>query len=335
MRYRPLGASGIESSVVGLGTWAIGGWMWGGTNETESIRAIHAAIDAGINLIDTAPVYGFGVSEKITGKAIHKRRDKVVLATKCGLVWHVEKGEHFFDSDEKHVCADAKEKKVHRCLSPKVIRHEIEQSLRRLGVETIDLYQTHWQDPTTPIADTMGELLKIKEEGKIRAIGVSNATPAEMDEYRKAGVLDTGQELYSMLDRKHETVNLPYCVDNNMAFLAYSPLAQGLLTGKIGPDRIFEDGDQRNNNPRFGVENRSKVATMLEAFNPILEHKGVTLTQLAIAWTTHQRGCTHVLVGARNPDQAVENAAAGDIVLSDEELAVMTNAIKMHTADMP
>lgn len=335
MQYRSLGSSDIEASAIGFGAWAIGGWMWGGTDEATAIRAIHAAVDAGINLIDTAPAYAFGVSEEIVGKAIQDRRDKVIVATKCGLVWHVEKGTHSFNSDRKHPRDDATEMRVYRYLGPEAIRYEIEQSLRRLRIETIDLYQTHWQDPTTPIADTVRELMKLKEEGKIRAIGASNATPAEMDEYRKAGQLDSDQELFSMLDRKQDKENLPYCATNNIAFLAYAPLGQGLLTGKIGPERRFEEGDQRNLKARFTVENRQKVATMLEEFKRIAKEKGATLGQLAIAWTIQQRGCTHALVGARTPEQAIENAGAGDILLSPEELATMTKAIETHTVDLP
>jgi len=335
MKHRPLGGSGIEASVVGFGAWAIGGWMWGGADRAAAVRAIHAALDAGINLIDTAPIYGFGASEEIVGEALRGRRDKAVLATKCGLVWHVEKGDHFFNSDEKHPRADATERKVYRCLDPKVIRHEVEQSLRRLGVETIDLYQTHWQDPTTPVADTMAELLTLKQAGKIRAIGVSNATPEQMDQYRAVGTLDSDQELYSMLDRKVEASQLPYCAGHGLAFLAYSPIAQGLLTGKIGPDRAFDEGDQRNLKPRFSVENRRKVAAMLDVFRPVADAHRVTPAQLAIAWTVSQTGCTHALVGARTPEQAAENAKAGDVELAPADLDVMRKAIETHAADIP
>jgi aryl-alcohol dehydrogenase-like predicted oxidoreductase len=199
-----------------------------------------------------------------------------------------------------------------------------------LKTDHIDLYQTHWQETTTPIADTMAELLKLKEEGKIRAIGCSNATPEQMDEYRAAGQLDSDQERYSMIDLKHETDNLPYCADNNMAFLAYSPIGQGLLTGKMGPDRVFNDGDLRNGNKRFSVENRAKVAAMLDEFRPIADGRGISMTQLTVAWTIAQRGCSHALVGARTPEQARENAAAGDIVLNEDELAAMRTAIRKH-----
>jgi methylglyoxal reductase len=334
MKYRTLGKSGIEASVVGVGTWAIGGWMWGGADEAESVRAIHAAIDAGVNLIDTAPVYGFGLSEKAVGKAIRDRRDKVVLATKCGLVWHEERGEFFFASDEKHP-RDEGQIKVYRYLAPDTIRREVEWSLKRLGTDRIDLLQTHWQDSTTPIADTMHTLMELKKEGKIRAIGCSNATPEQMDEYRAAGQLDVDQELFSMLDRKHQRENLPYCAKHKIAFFAYSPLAQGLLSGKIGPERTFQDGDQRRDKPRFSAENREKIQRLLDLFRPIAERHGISLGQLTIAWTLSQKGCTHALVGARTARQAVENAKAGAVDLPREELRAMDKAIDEHAADIP
>ena len=334
MQYRSLGKSGIEAAVVGLGAWAIGGWMWGGADEAESIRAIHAAIDAGMNLIDTAPVYGFGRSEEVVGKAIRDRRDKVVLATKCGLVWHEERGELFFASDEKHPTEDG-QIKVHRYLAPGTIRHEVEWSLKRLGTDCIDLLQTHWQDSTTPIVATMHTLMELKKEGKIRAIGCSNATPAQMDEYRAAGQLDVDQELFSMLDRRQERENLPYCAKYKIAFLAYSPLAQGLLTGKIGPERAFQDGDQRRGKPRFSSENRQKIQRLVDTFCPIAEGHGVSVGQLAIAWTVSQKGCTHALVGARTARQAAENAKAGAVELTTGELQAMGKAIEEHAADIP
>ncbi len=334
MKYRRLGASGIEASVVGLGTWAIGGWMWGGSNESEAIKTIHVAIDAGMNLVDTAPAYGFGLSEEIVGKAIRDRRDKVVLATKCGLIWHEEKGYFFFASDEKHPTDDGRIK-VYKCLSPETIRYEVEQSLNRLGTDRIDLFQTHWQSSTTPIADTMETLMKLKDEGKIRAIGCSNASPGQMDEYRVTGQLDADQELFSMLDRKHEQDNLPYCAEHGISFLAYSPLGQGLLTGKIGPERTFREGDQRNNKPRFSIENRQKLTAMLEAFRPIAERHQISLGQLAIAWTAAQPGCSHALIGARTVEQATENARAGDVELADAELQTMRRVIEQHAAEIP
>ncbi len=317
MQQRTLGQSQIKASVVGLGAWAIGGWMWGGTDAEQSAAAIRAAVECGINLIDTAPIYGFGESERIVGKAIGGIRDQVVLATKCGLRWDCERGVFHFDSDEKSI--GGKGYRVNKYLGAESIRHEIENSLRRLNTEYIDLYQTHWQEETTPIEETMEALLKLKQEGKIRAIGVSNATPEQMRRYLEVGPLDSDQELYSMLDRKHEAENLPFCRDQNIAFLAYSPLARGLLTGKTGPEREFNEGDARASLRRFSVENRRRAQAMLERMRPIAERHNAELAQLAVAWTLHQPGCTHVLCGVRNPGQAETNAAAAGISLDESE----------------
>lgn len=331
MLHRALGQSNIQASVVGLGTWAIGGWMWGGSSEKESLRAIHAAIDAGINLIDTAPVYGFGRSEEFVGRAIKDRRDDVVVATKCGLIWDRPEGEYFFTSDRKGRNEQG-DIKVHKCLDPRSIRQEVEASLKRLQIDVIDLYQTHWQTTTTPVQETMAELLALKQEGKIRAIGISNASVETLREYQQVGPVDADQEKYNMLDRDQEQVMLPVCQREAIAFLAYSPIAQGLLTGKIGPKRQFEKGDVRAGAARFSQENRQRVQEMLGTFKPLAEARGLTLGQLAIAWTVHQPGCSHALVGARTPQQAKENAAAGAVSLSTDELQTMRHAIDRYHA---
>jgi len=314
--------------------------MWGGSDEADAIRAIHAAVDAGVNLIDTAPVYGFGTSEQVVGKAIKDRRDRVVLATKCGLVWDAAKsdrGELFFYSDEQHATQDAGEAKyeVRRFLGADSIRGELEHSLRRLGVDCIDLYQTHWQESTTPIEETMQALVKLKEQGKIRTIGVSNATSDQMGEYAKFGAVACDQEKFSMLDRGIEEDQLPYCRANGIAVLAYSPLAQGLLTGKVTAGREFEEGDQRRDKPRFSGENREKVNRMLEDIRPIAEAHEMSLAQLTVAWTIAQEGLTHALVGARDEKQAIENAAAGDVELTGDELKRIDDAVERHAADVP
>jgi aryl-alcohol dehydrogenase-like predicted oxidoreductase len=242
-------------------------------------------------------------------------------------VWDREEGKFHFSSDAKRVRRDSGDMKVYKYLSPVSVRSEVEMSLRRIGTDRIDLYQTHWQDPTTPVEDTMDELMKLKKEGKIRAIGASNAAVEHLEQYRKAGQLDSDQESYSMLDRQHEKDLLPYCRRHNIAFIAYSPMARGLLTGKVSPDRIFEEGDQRSDNPRFSRENRLRVLEMLDEFKPLAEKYNVTIVQMVLAWTFHQEGCTHVLAGVRNPKQAVENAGAGDVSLSGEDLAEMNRII--------
>ncbi|MEQ8305239.1 MAG: aldo/keto reductase [Hoeflea sp.] len=322
---RPIGNSGIEASAVGLGTWAIGGWMWGGTEESKSIEAIRTSIDEGISLIDTAPAYGQGLAETIVGKAIEGRRDKVVLATKCGLVWHTTKGNHFFDYDSGP---------VHRYLGKESIIHEVEQSLTRLRTDYIDLYITHWQDPTTPIQETMDALEALKAQGKIRAIGASNVSTEDLRNYVAAGQLDAIQEEYSMVKRDIETSLLPICAEHGVSTLSYSSLALGLLSGKIGPDRTFSGDDLRKDNPRFSTGNREKVARLMEAIEPIADSHKATSAQIVIAWTLQQPGITFSLCGARNPDQARENARAGAIRLSADEINLISEAARTHLTNL-
>ena len=330
MRYRTLGPSGIQASVIVFGSWAIGGWNWGGSEDGKAVEAIHAALDEGINCIDTAPMYGMGHSEEVVGKAIRGRRDNVVLATKCGMVWDgTERGDFRFCTDEKGVREDGPIK-VYKYLGADSIRREVESSLKRLGTDYIDLYQTHWQDSTTPIAESMGVLLDLKREGKIRAIGCSNATPAHMDAYRTLGPLDVDQELYSMLDREHEQDNLPWCAQHGTAFLAYSPLAQGLLTGMVGPERVFAPNDMRLTKPRFSIESRTRIQALLKSFQPFCEKYACTLGQLVLAWTLAQTGCTHVLAGARTAGQICENLRGGDIVLSETDSAALRALLTAH-----
>ena len=325
MKTRALGSSGIEAPVVALGTWALGGWMWGGTDRNDPVPAIHAAIDQGMTMIDTAPIYGFGLSEELVGRAISDRRDRVILATKCGLVWDEEAGDFYFESEGRRVC---------KYLAPASIRREIEASLKRLNVDTIDLYQTHWQESTTPIEDTMTELLRLKDEGKIRAIGTCNAEIDHLEAYRRAGPLDSDQEKYSMLDREKDA-QLPRVQQQGLAFLSYSTLALGLLTGKIGPDRTFPESDLRSRNPRFKAASLQRVHAMLEELRPITESFDLSLAQLAIAWTLARPGVTHALVGARTPEQAAENARAGDVDLSASDMERINAILARHAGDIP
>jgi methylglyoxal reductase len=326
MLYRKLGSSGIDISAVGFGAWVIGGWMWGGADDRESVAAIHAALDCGINLIDTAPIYGFGRSEEIIGRALQGRRDKAVIATKCCMIWDREEGEFAFHADENGIQSKESQKKIYKCLSPASIRAELEQSLSRLQTDHVDLYQTHWQVKTTAIADTMAELLKLKAEGKIRAIGVCNATTEHIEQY---GPLDSDQEKFSMIDRKLATGGqLEFCRGRNIAVLAYSPLANGLLTGKIQTDRKFGPGDLRAVNMRFRKDNIAKINAKLEELRPIAEKHEASIAQAVIAWTFSQPGVTCVLCGARDEAQARENAAAGNIQLSAEEIETMSRTMQ-------
>lgn len=318
---RTIGRSGISASAVGLGTWAIGGWMWGGTDERQSIAAIQASIDAGISLIDTAPAYGMGLAETIVGKAIAGRRDKVVLVTKCGLVWHVNEGAYFFQQDGKP---------VHRYLGAASIRHEVEESLKRLGTDYIDHYVTHWQDATTPIAETVETLVRLKDEGKIRSIGASNVSPEDLVAYIATGALDAIQEEYSMVRRDIETTLLPLCRTSAVSVLSYSSLALGLLSGKVGPERVFAGDDQRKGNPRFSQANREKIARLTRRLEPVAEAHGASIAQVVIAWTIAQPGITFSLCGARDPAQAVENAAAARLRLAENELALISAGVAEH-----
>lgn len=332
MHTRPLGQSGINASTVAIGTWVMGGWMWGGADESESISAIHAALDHGINLLDTAPIYGFGHSELVVGKAIKDRRDQVVIATKCSMVINAPGGRSVGrstaagPSEFGHL-----EIKIYN--HPESIKQEVELSLKRLGTDYIDLYQTHWQEQETPIQDTMGALLELKQQGKIRAIGVCNATPTEMDRYRSVGPIDSDQEQYSMIHRKLEgdadsPNQLNYCKDNNIAVLGYSPLVLGLLTGKVGPDRKFSTTDLRATQKRFSVPNRQRIADLLSKFQPVADKHNCSIAQLVIAWTVSQPGLTHALVGARTPEQAIENAGAGRITLDESDLKLMNSLVR-------
>ena len=318
---REIGKSGVSASAIGLGTWAMGGWMWGGHDDANSIKAIQASVDAGITMIDTAPAYGLGRAEELVGKAVEGRRDQVVIATKCGMVWDTDKGNYFVDEHDK---------KIHRYLGAESVRAELETSLKRLRTDYIDLYITHWQDPTTPISETMGVLEDLKREGKIRAIGISNVNADEMTQYLASGQLDCIQECYNMLERKLEDQLVPMCLENNVAVLSYSSMALGLLSGKIGPDRVFEGDDLRRENPKFSVENRQRVADFMKVLQPIAAAHNVEPGQVVIAWTIAQPGITFSLCGARNPAQAIENARAGEIALSTDELAAIDSAIAAH-----
>ena len=329
MEYREIGKSGIKASAVAVGAWAMGGWMWGGTDKRQAKEAIHAALDRGVNFIDTAPIYGFGLSEEIVGDAIKGRREDIVIATKCGMVCRPDAGEYKFNANAQQVNPNGIIP-VRIYLGAESLREEVEGSLRRLGTDYIDVYQTHWQENTTAIEETMDTLSKMKDEGKIRAIGACNATVDHLKEYSARGRLDVDQELYSMLDRGLEEEQLPYCRENGVSVFAYSPLANGLLTGKMTPEREFASGDLRANNPRFSVENRRRVAQMLDELEPIKQAHGISTVQLVTAWTLAQPGLSHTLCGMRNAEQARENADAGHVELSSEEVERITAVIDSY-----
>lgn len=287
MEYAVIPATDLRASRIGLGAWAIGGLMCGGADEGDAIRAIYAALDAGINLVDTAPVYGFGRSEEIIGRALAEngRRRDVMLATKAGLEW---------TSDGA----------IYRNSSPERIRVEIEDSLRRLRTDVIDLYQIHWPDSKTPIAETAQTLDALGREGKIRAFGVSNYSPPEMDVFRSAAPLHTSQPPYNLFEREIEADVLPYCRENGITVLAYGTLCRGLLSGKMRPETRFGADDIRGIDPKFAPEQLIRYLKAVERLDRLArERYGKRVIDLAVRWLLDQPGVGIALWGARRPEQ--------------------------------
>jgi len=315
---RPLGNSGISASNVVFGAWAIGGWKWGGTDAGESIESIRAALDGGVNCIDTAAVYGFGLSEQLVGEAIKGyAREDIVLATKCGLRWDIE-------TPTLH--AESEGKQIFRTLSRESILWEVEQSLKRLGTDYIDLYQTHWPDPEIPTEDVLDTFDELVKSGKVRAVGFCNSTSDDLIIGAKHTAFCTDQEKYSLLDREQDSSNLPVVQERGLSFLAYSPLAQGLLTGAVTPDRKFSDNDLRSENPRFSPVSRERVASVVQTIATVANEHEVSVGQAVLAWTLQQPGVSHVLAGTRNVEQAKHNAQAGRVVLNQQALDVISDA---------
>jgi len=309
MRYKRLGNSDLVVSVVGLGTWAIGGDFWGSVDDALSIKTIQRAIDCGINLIDTAPAYGNGHAERIVGEAIKGRRDKVIIATKCGIV---REGPRFI-----------------RTLKPESIRKEIDESLRRLGVDVIDLYQIHWPDKKTPLEDTVNELVKLKQAGKFRYLGVSNFDRKLMEEITSMTEVVSLQPQYSLLERGIEKDLLPFCREKGIGVLTYGSLGAGILTGKFKEKPKFEEGDYREKfYPFFREPLWSKAMQLVEALREIAYEVGKPVAHVAINWVNQQEGVTSALVGAKTPEQAEQNAGAGEWELSEEHLKRIEAAYK-------
>ena len=317
MQMRQLGQSDVKVSPVIFGAWAIGGWMWGGTEEKESIAAIRASVDAGANTIDTAAVYGMGYSEELVGRAIKGIRDKVVIATKCGMRWDTAEGTDPWQQKDNQ----GRDIVIRKNSRRDSIIHECELSLKRLGVETIDLYQIHWPDVSTPVEESMKAMTQLNEQGKIRAIGVSNYDAKWLSDAMKVAPLASDQPPYSLIQRKIEKEILPFCRQHNIGVIVYSPLERGLLAGAVSPDRKFPPGDHRAGHKYFTVENRKRVLAALEKIKPIAQRHGASLAQLAINWTVHEPGITAALVGARNAEQATHNAQAMQFKLTDDERA--------------
>jgi len=274
-----------EASRIALGTWAIGGWMWGGTEESEAIATIHAALDDGINLIDTAPVYGFGRSEELVGKALARgRRDQVLIATKVGLDWGSGK--------------------ILRNGSPARLRQELEDSLRRLQTDVIDIYQVHWPDDGVPFEETAATLEAFRREGKIRAIGVSNFSPAQMDRFCEKAPLATIQPPYNLFEREIEADVLPYAKKHDLVVLAYGALCRGLLSGKITAKTTYENDDLRKVDPKFQQPRLGQYLKAVDALARFARDRyGKTVLALAVRWLLDRGDKIVALWGARRPDQ--------------------------------
>ncbi len=306
---------GIDTPVsrIGLGTWAIGGWMWGGTDEARSIETIRGAVHGGINLIDTAPVYGFGRSEEIVGKALEGIRDQAVIATKVALEW----------PDEQ----------VRRNASAARIRQEVEDSLRRLRTDRIDLYQVHWPDPQVPHEETARELERLRQEGKILAIGVSNYSPEQLEAFRQFANLSTVQPPYNLFERAIEADVLPYAQRHGLVVLAYGALCRGLLSGRMNAETRFDGDDLRQGDPKFQSPRFAQYLAAVEALTAFArERHGKSVLALAVRWILDQ-GPTIALWGARKPEQLQGLDEAFGWQLSTEDLAAIDAILAEHVKD--
>lgn len=314
MQLRSLGKSDVKISAVLMGTWQAGKQMWTGIDDNETARAMRAALDAGVTTFDTAEAYGQGHSERILGKALADVRDRVVYATKVFA---------------NHLQYD------------QVIK-ACENSLKNLQTDVIDLYQIHWPagsfgSKSVPVEETMRALNDLKQQGKIRVIGVSNFSRAQMEEASQYGRIDSLQPPYSLFWRQVEDDAMPFCVDNDITVLAYSPMAQGLLTGRFGPDHQYESGDHRTKGKLFQPDNYARVQNALKQLRPIAEKHDITMGQLALAWITAQPN-TCAIAGARNADQAVQNAQAGKIKLDPavvKEMDAIGRTVTDHLDEDP
>jgi aryl-alcohol dehydrogenase-like predicted oxidoreductase len=286
MEFVNIPGTSIRASRIALGTWAIGGWMWGGSDEREAIKTIHAALDRGINLIDTAPVYGFGRSEEIVGKALAMdgRRKGAIIATKAGLNW--KDGKPFRDARKTRIV------------------EEVENSLRRLQTDIIDLYQVHWPDPNTPIAEVAEAMDALHRAGKIRAIGVSNFSPAQMDEFRKVAPLHAAQPPYNLFEREIDRDVLPYCRDRDIALLAYGSLCRGLLSGRMSESSAFSGDDLRKSDPKFQAPRFAQYLTAVKQLDRLAKERfGKRVIHLAVRWVLDRNKMNIALWGARRADQ--------------------------------
>ncbi len=310
MKTRQLGKNGPVLTILGFGAWAIGGpwqWGWGKVDDKQSIDAIHSAINNGINWVDTAASYGFGHSEEIVGKAINGIREKVFVATKCGLV-NDGRGNAVFNSD------------------PKNIRKEVEESLRRFNTEYIDLYQIHWPDPKTEIEKSWEMMAQLKAEGKIKYIGVSNYKVEHLERCMKIEHVQSLQPPYSMLVRDYEKEVFPYCKQNGIGVVVYSPMQAGLLTGKFDINKVADD-DWRRKNKMFQEPYLTKALKFVDTLKPMAEKYNHTVGNVALSWALSNAAVTSAIVGARNEIQVQENLNAADLVLNTDDISVINKIL--------
>jgi len=312
METRQLGSTSLHPSVIGLGTWVMGGWMWGGANDQDSLAAIWTALDYGVNIIDTAPIYGHGHAERLVGQVLREsgQREQVIVATKVGLEWDTERT------------------KVWRNSTPSRIQLELEASLRRLGVEAIDLYQIHWPDGSTPIGSTMEALFELQRQEKIRFIGVSNFSVSQMEESLKIGAVDTAQPPYNLFERGSERDILPFCTCYGIGTLVYGPLCRGLLSGKYSGKESFGKGDIRSVDPKFLPPKFAEYVRCVNKLKPVAEGYGKSVGQLAVRWCLEQPGVDVALCGARSPQQIEELVGAVGWSLQPSDLAFIDEVVE-------
>jgi len=297
------GQTDLEVSVLVLGTWVTGGWAWGGSDENESLKAIVRAFELGINFVDTAPVYGFGKAEQIIGKALREwgARDEIIIATKCCLDW----------DERQHIRRNA---------SPTRIVQEIDQSLSRLGVDRIDLYQIHWPDPQTPFETSLETMMRLQEIGKIRYIGVSNFNREELTACRRAGQVHSLQVPYNLFERQIEDELLPFCRGNDLATMAYGGLCRGLLTGKFSGKEIIPKGDLRRADPKFKPDRFMQYVKAVNDLEKLAAKYHKSPAQFALRWALQQPGITTVLAGARTAAQVEDNVGVSGWRIEPEDL---------------
>jgi len=331
MKLRQLGHSDLRITPVILGTWAIGGWLWGKPDDENAIKAIHASLEQGINTIDTAPIYGMGHSEKIVGKAIKGKRDQCIIATKCGMRWDSEEGSDPWPQND----LEGNPIIIRRNLKPKSIIKECEDSLKRLGTDVIDLYQIHWADTTTPLEESWNAMAQLKKQGKVRAIGVCNYDLEKLKTIHAIHPVDSLQPPYSLVRRGIEHDIVPFCKANKIAIIVYSPLERGLLTGKFTAKHVFPKGDHRAQKEIFSKKYLTQIDKAFDEIRPIAAKHQATLAQVIIDCTIHRSGITAALVGARDASQAKENAKGASLHLSEEERSAIAKALSIPELQRP